>query len=287
MYHHGASHRGMRAWFVFFLALIFLLNLGGCKHESISKVYTPTEWRDMLKQAGDWVPLPFPESAFRPGSIIMVTENSIRWIDDLNSCNYPADILDPEKSRIPSISFTKDVEFGANAVVGYKGIAAGPGFSKVSKVKFEVLDHGIEYLRMIRFKDWINDPENKKKVSPSCMQELAKPNRYLVTEAFRASKAAYTLFDQSGTAMKLTLPLLKDLLKVSADVKYNVDTNGKLLIEEPVYFAVRRAIRMGDDFVPRSPTRKGDDFAPRSPSEAKTGDAEIEAAFFRSVPGGR
>jgi hypothetical protein len=274
MYQRGDFFRCKGKWCVILLAVISLATTAGC-NPAMSKVYAPTEWRDMLKEAGDWVPLPFPESAFRPGSIIMVTETSIRWIDDLSSCRYPADILDPEKSRIPNISFNKAMEFGANAVVGYKGIAAEPGFSKVSKVNFEVLDHGVEYLRLIRFKDWINDPENKKKVSPSCMQELAKPNRYLVTEAFQASKAAYTLFDQSGAAMKLSLPLLKDLLKVSAGLKYSVDTNGKLVIEEPVYFAVRKAIRMGDDF------------EPRDPSGAKTSDAGIEALFFKSVPGGR
>ena len=272
---HGAFSRCKGKWLMILLAATFLVSMGGCSHAPISNVYTPEEWRNMLKEAGDWVPLPFPESTFRTGSIIMVTETSIRWIDDLTSCHYPAEILDPEKSRIPNISFNKAMQFGADAVIGYKGIEAAPGFSKVSKVNFEVLDHGVDRIRMIRFKDWINDPENKKRVSPSCMQELAKPNRYLVTEAFRASKATYTLIDQTGGAMKLSVPTLKDVLKISGNVKYSVDSEGKLTIEEPVYFAVRRAIPMGDDL------------ELRDPSGAKTGDSKIEALFFKNAPRGR
>lgn len=261
-----------RKWGAFIFVTMLLLTTAACKPATIKDVYTPKEWRDMLKEAGDWVPLPYPESAFRPGSIIMVTDTSTRWIDHLESCKYPADILAPEKSHIPNISFNKGIEFGANAVIGYRGIEAAPGFSKVSKVNFEVLDHGVEYLRIVRFNDWNNDPKNKKKVSASCMKELAKKDRYLITEAFRVNKAAYTLIDQSGVAIKLSLPLLKDLLKISGDLKCNIDSNGKLVIEQPAYFAVRKAIRVGGDFEPRG--------------EEKDADKKIESAFFKNVPGG-
>jgi len=60
--------------FLIFLLIILLggstISFQGCAQTAVKNTYTPTEWRDMLKQAGDWVPLPYPESAFRPGSII-------------------------------------------------------------------------------------------------------------------------------------------------------------------------------------------------------------------------
>jgi hypothetical protein len=270
---HGAFLSYKRARIAVLLAFAFVLAANGCNHTttSIKGVYTPAEWASLLKQAGDWVPLPYPESVFSPGSIIMVTETSIRWIDHLSSCRYPTEILQPEKSRMPNVSFAKSMDFGADAVIGYKGIEAGPGFSRVGKTNLEVLDHGVEYLRIIKLQDWMNDPANKKRVSPTCMQELAKPNRYLVTEAFTASKAAYTLYDKTGAVLKLDVPLLKTLLNVSGNVKYDIDATGKLVIDQPVYFAVRRVIRMADG-----------GFEPRDPEPAA--DAKIEKVFFRSTP---
>jgi hypothetical protein len=174
--------------FVIFLLIMLLggstASLQGCAHTTVKNTYTPAEWVDMLKQAGDWVPFPYPESAFRPGSIILVKENTIRWIDRLDSCRYPPEILEPERSRIPNISFHKAANYGAKAVIGYKRITAGPGFSRVSKVTLEVQDHEVEYLRLIRFKEWVADPANRSKVLQGCMKELGKRDRYLVTDAF-------------------------------------------------------------------------------------------------------
>jgi hypothetical protein len=261
--------------FPVFLLVILLggltISLQACAQTSVKNIYTPTEWRDMLKQAGDWVPLPYPESAFRPGSIIQVKENTIRWIDHLDICRYPSEILEPERSRIPNISFDKAVNYGVNAVIGYKGITAGPGFSKVSKVTLEVQDHEVEYLRLIRFKEWVADPANKSKVSQGCMQELGKPDRYLVTDAFRVSRGTYTLYDQAGAALNLSAPILKEILQFSGDVKYEITANGRLVIDQPVYFAVRRAIRVADDF------------ETKGPDPAETADAKIEKLFLKAA----
>ena len=260
-----------------FLVLLLILGLSGsivslqgCAH-TVKNTYTPTEWQEVLKQAGGWVPLPYPESAFRPGSIILVTDKTIRWIDHLETCRYPSAILEPEKSRIPNISFEKAVDFGVNAVIGYKGIRAGPKFSNVSKVSLEVQDHDVEYLRLIRFKEWVNDPANKSKISPGCMDELGKPDRYLVTDAFRVSKGTFTLLDQTGAALDLSTPVLKEVLQISGDVKYEITSNGKLVIDTPVYFAVRRAVRMQGEF------------EPRDPAQIETADAKIERLYLKAV----
>jgi len=80
------------------------------------------------------------------------------------------------------------------------------------------------------------------------MDELMKPDRYLVTEAFRVSKGKYVLQDKSGAAIKLETPVLKELLQFQPDVKYEVTADGGLMIEQPAYFAVRKAVRVGDGF---------------------------------------
>ncbi len=252
------------------LGLLFL-GSAGCAKEA-EDVYSPREWRDMFAKAGGWAPLPFPDSKYRPGSIIQVDANGIRWIDHLESCRFPDEVLRPEASHIPGISFTSARELGADALINIKGISAGPAFSQVQKVRLEVQEHGADAFRLLNMKVWLEEPENRAKVSAVCLEELAKPDRYLVTEAFRVSKGAYTLYDASGVAIKLKAPALGPLLKFEPDVKYEVSGDGRLVIAEPVYFAVRRAVAVGDDFEILGP----------SVSEPETADTQIDKLFLET-----
>ena len=231
-------------------------------------VYSPKEWRDLFAKAGGWTPLPFPDSKYRPGSIIKVMEDDIRWIDDLEACRYPLDEFE-KKSYIPSITFTKQWEFNGSAVINFKGIKAGPKFDQVSKVRMEVIDHGADAFGLMRLKVWMEDQKNREKVSQACMDQLLKPDYYLITEAFRVSKAKYTLYDKSGVAIKIETPVLKDLLQFQPEVKYEVTSEGSLVVEQPVYFAVRKAVRVGQDFDTKGP--------------AEEADATIERLFFKST----
>lgn len=258
----------------FFALFIAVVLLASCNE--VTDVYTPSEWVTMLKQAGGWAPLPFPDSKYRPGSIIKVTDNEgikeIRWIGHLEACKYPEEVLKVEKSYIPGITFKKGKDFGANAMINFRGISAGPAFDSVSKISLEVQDHGADAFRLINLKVWWEDPTNRKKVSSVCMDELKKPDYYLVTEAFRVSKGTYTLYDKTGAKIKLTAPKLGDLLQFQPDVKYEVTSEGKLVIDQPAYFAVRKAVRIGDDFEVLGEQSK----------EPQTADTKIEKLFFQS-----
>jgi len=253
--------------------VVFLL--ASCKE--VTDVYTPREWVEMLKKAGGWVPLPFPDSKYRPGAIIKVTEEEgikgIRWIGHLESCRYTEEVLKVEKSYIPGIKFTKGKDFGANVMINFKGISAGPAFDKVSKVILEVQDHGADAFKLIGLKVWWENPNNRKKVSAVCTDELKKPNHYLVTEAFRVSKGTYTLYDKTGAKIKLTAPKLGDLLQFQPDVKYEVTSDGKLVIDQPAYFAVRMAVRVGGDFEVLGEQTK----------QPETADATIEKLFLEDA----
>ncbi len=227
------------------LALTMISILAACN--SAGDVYSPKEWRDLFKKSGGWAPLPFPDSKYRIGSIIEVKEDgTIRWIDHLESCKFPAEVLAAEPSEFPRITFEKKRELSAKALIDIEGIEAGPEFSKVSKALLEVQDHGGDALRLIRLRIWLETPENREKVFPQCMEELLKPNHYLVTEAFRVSRGQYTLYDQSDTAIALRAPALGSLLKFEPEVRHSVTADGKLIIDHPVYFAVRMAVRIGN-----------------------------------------
>ena len=251
------------------LILIFLVGVLGCKE--VGDVYSPKEWRDLLNKAGGWKPLPFPDSKYGPGAIIKVSDDGIRWIDHLRSCGYPEDVLEPEKSYIPSVEFTKTRELGASALINFKGIAAGPSFGKISKVGMAITDHGADALRLIRLKVWMEVPAHRESVAQACLDELMKPERYLVTEAFRVTKGKYTLYDKTGAALKLETPILSQLLQFAPDVKYEVTSDGSLVIEEPAYFAVRMAVRVGEDW----------EILGTASGEPESADAKIEELFFK------
>jgi hypothetical protein len=236
--------------------------------KSMSDVYSPEEWRDLFKKAGGWTPLPFPDSKYGPGSIIKVMDDKIYWIDDLEGCGYPLKEFAKE-SNIPSITFTKRWKFNGSAIVDMKGIKAGPKFDEVSNVQMEVKEHGADAFRILKLKDWMADPNNKAKFSQTCMDQLLKPDYYLVTEAFRVSKAKYTLYNKAGAAIKIETPVLKDFVQVQPDVKYEVTSDGSLVIEQPVYFAVRKTARVGNDFDARGASEEAD--------------SKIEKLFFQST----
>jgi len=245
------------------LALYIARGTGKAKN-----VYSPKEWRDLFKQAGGWTPLPFPDSKYRPGSIIKVTDDGIRWIDDLDSCRYPLKEFGIE-STIPSITFTKGWEFNGSAIADIKGVEAGPKFNQVSNVRMEIKEHGADGFRILKLKDWMADPSNKEKFSKTCMDQLLKPDYYLVTEAFRVSKAKYTLLKKGGTEIKIDPGALGEFVQVQPDLKYEVTSDGSLVIEQPVYFAVRKAARVGDDFDARG--------------TSEDADAKIEKLFFENA----
>lgn len=257
-------------WIATFFILITFVFVG-CRN-NIENVYSPQEWRDMFVKAGGWAPLPFPDSKYRPGSIIQVNETGIRWIDHLEACHFPDAVLRPEVSQIPSITFSRARELDANAMINIKGIAAGPAFSQVQKVHLEVQEHGADAFRLLNLKIWLEEPENRARISPVCMEELNKSGRFLVTEAFRVSKGVYTLFDKTGAAIKLKAPALGPLLKFEPDVKYEVTADGGLVIEQTVYFAVRRAVRVGNDF----------EILGESSKDPETADAQIETIFLEA-----
>lgn len=255
---------------------ILMVSVPGCclirKGSGLGKLYTPKEWIRLLKSKG-FTPVPFPDSKYVPGSIIKVTDDEgVSWIDDLSSCRYPLSEFEL-KSYIPTITFTKNIEYGASTVINIRGITAGPGFDRVSKVRMEITDHGADAFRLIKLEVWMEDPDNREKVSQKCMDYLLQPDIYLVNEAFRVSKGTYTLFDKTGAAIKLETPTIGNLLQFQPEVKYEITNDGSLIIEQPVVLAIRKAVRIGKGFQTlRSP---GD--------EEITADAKIEKLFLKTA----
>lgn len=263
--------RALMLWKLGLLTVIvFASGLAASCRETIGDIYSPREWRDLLAAAGGWTPLPMPDSKYRPGSIIQVNEGGVRWIDHLASCRYPADLLRPEQGAIPAINFSKNKAFGADVLLNYQGIKAGPGYDSVGKVSLRVSDHSADALRLLALRVWQENPANRAQVSPVCMDELEKPDVYLVTESFTVSKGTYSLYDKRGAKLALTLPKLGSMLSVEGNANVDITTEGDLQIDAPSVFAIRKAVRVAGNF-----TVLGD---PENPPT--TADEQIEALFL-------
>lgn len=236
-------------------------------------VYSPAEWRDLFQKHG-WTALPIPDSKYEPGAIVKVTaEDGIRYIDHLRTCGYPAEVLAPEVGKIPAISFAKSREIGASAMLNIKGIEAGPEFSNVASSRLQISDHSADSLRMVALRIWQETPGNLDGNARFCIEELEKPDYYLITEAFRVAKGRYTLLDKSGAKLKVSLANLGRLLKFEPDVKYEVTAEGELVIDEQVSFAIRRAIS----------TTAGFEVLGAAPDEAGMADGLIDRIYQESA----
>ena len=257
---------------LFIVSLILSLGSEKSCSPGVGDTFSPKELLRLFKEAGGWIPLPIPDSKYRPGAIIKVTEEGIRWIDDLSACGYPLAEFE-EKGYTPSITFTKAIELGASAIINVKGISAGPGFNRVSKVRLEITEQGADGFRLMELIVWMENPDNQKLVSRACMDALLQPDTYLVNEAFRIKKGKYTLYDKSGAEIKIETPLLKELLQIQPDIKYEVTSEGSLAIEQPAYFAVRKVQRIGQNFKLLS----------RPGGESDTADSKIEKIFLQTA----
>jgi hypothetical protein len=78
--------------------------------------------------------------------------------------------------------------------------------------------------------------------------------------------------DKTGAAIKLKTGILGNFLKLEPNVKFQITEDGDLVIEQPAYFAIRYAIRLGKDFE----TIGAIGGAP------ETADAKIEKLFFET-----
>lgn len=240
------------------LLVPILFSLGCNGVDKPADAYRLGEWVEVFKGNGNWHVVRVPDSKLVPGSIVKITEaEGLSWIDSLESCGVPQALLRAGASggsddrlvargASPKMNFTKQTEFGAEAMVNIAGVKAGPEFGNVNRISLKIGDNGGDALRLIAFQEWVR--RNETQFARACVEELAKPDRYLVAESFRISSATYTFYDSTSAKIKLTLPQIGKLVQFEPNVKYAVTPEGDLTIDQDVYVAIRRAVRSGGGF---------------------------------------
>lgn len=225
------------------LWLILMIGLVGCS-TTTKDLMTPREMVEFFAKE-KYTVINLPSSLYFPAAVVEITEQSgVRWLGDGRKC-FDAGVVAPFKATTPSWKFDKNPAFNAKLVANIRGVSAGPEFEIASKVGLDIKDAGVEALDIIQIYDWMI--KNESKMSPACKAYLYSKNVFLIGEVYRVDKASYTLYDKSGAKLDLGGEKLKRILKLSADLKYTVTTNGTLEVSSPVYIAFRKVAFIGEN----------------------------------------
>lgn len=205
-----------------------------------------------------WIPLPFPDSKYEPGSVIAVDQSGApRWVGHIRSCKVPEDLLKVVAGNIGDMTAAVKDKYGAQAVLKIRGIEAGPEWSRVKETKFVQNDQSAPALDLIAIRLWLTDPTNVAHFPDECTTILGEPSIYLVQEAFKVGSGKYTLTDTNNAKIAVTgLQLGPVKIDPKADAAF--DTNGDLVMKVPVYTAVRRVRQISKGkFVTMGPGNAG------------------------------
>lgn len=192
--------------------------------------------------SSSWLRLPFPDSKFEPGAVIIIEGKDPRWIGHIRDCGVAEDVLAPAAGSIGDLTFNSSRTWSADAVLKIQGIKAGPEFSRVRSVGFVQNGMTADALNLIRLQLWLNEPANQAKVA-ACDSILSRPEAYILGETIRVNDGKYTLTAADGS--KIGIEGIKiGVVEFEPNAEVKADATGDLVITKPVYTHIRRVKRV-------------------------------------------
>jgi hypothetical protein len=197
--------------------------------------FQPLPLKQLLDENG-WVSLPLPDKRMGPGSVIKVTKQDdaviMQWLGDLRRCG----ITDPEfryvRGKYSAIGIGES--FGIKASIAMDFIAKLEGtadFEKAGGAIMQIEDSGGDAVDFDALTNWMAKSGAARRMPQVCNNFLAQDDIYLVSEAFRISKASYGLVDKNGARLKVT---------GGAFGQAGSRSTGTLSVTGDLYFGVRR-----------------------------------------------
>jgi hypothetical protein len=217
---------------------IVLTGIGVAAAISISAaqtVFQAPPLKQFLEENG-WVSLPLPDRRMGPGSVIKVTKKdsavSVQWLGDLRRCGITDTELGYVRGKYPAIGIGEI--FGVKAAVAAGFIAKLNGtadFEKASGALLRMEGSGGDAVDVGALTIWMARPSAPQRMPAVCNNFLAQEDIYLVSEAFRISKASYALVDKNGAKVPVT---------GAAFGPAGSNSSGTLSVIDDLYFGVRR-----------------------------------------------
>ena len=171
-----------------------------------------------------------------PGSVIKVTKKdgavSVQWLGDLRRCGITDQEFGFVRGKYPAIGIGETFGVRASIAAGFIAKLDGTAdFEKASGAILQIEDSGGDAVDLRALTIWMARPGAPQRMPETCNNFLAQEDIYLVSEAFRISKAVYDLVDKNGAKVAVT---------GDAFGRAGASSSGTLSIIDDLFFGVRR-----------------------------------------------
>jgi hypothetical protein len=224
----------------------FILALGGvvalvataASFSAAQTTFHPPPLKQFLEENG-WVSLPLPDKRMGPGSVIKVAlkDDSIvmQWLGDLRRCGITDREFRYVRGKYPAIGIGKS--FGTRASIAADFIAKLDGTADLEKAGGAIIQiegSAGDAVDFDALTNWIAKSGAARRMSQVCNSFLIQEDVYLVSEAFRISKASNGLVDKNGAKLAIT-----------GGAFGQAGSSGTLSVIDDMYFGVRRVKQLG------------------------------------------
>jgi hypothetical protein len=204
--------------------------------------FQPLPLRQFLEENG-WVSLPLPDKRMGPGSVIKVTKKDgaviMQWLGDLRRCGIADREFRYVRGKYRAIGIGESFGIKASIAAGFIAKLEGTAdFEKAGGAIMQIEDSGGDAVDFDALTDWIAKSDAARRMPQVCNSFLAQEDIYLVSEAFRISKASYGLVDRNGAKLKVT---------GGAFGQAGARSSGTLSVIDDLYFGVRRVKQLRPD----------------------------------------
>lgn len=196
--------------------------------------FQPLPLKQFLEENG-WVPLPLPDKRMEPGSVAKVTKKdgavTMQWLGDLRRCGITDREFRYIRGKYSAIGIGDS--FGIKASIAVRYIAKLEGradFEKAGDAIMQIEDSGGDAVDFDALVNWIARSDAARRMPQLCNNFLTQEDTYLVSEAFRISKASYGLVDKNGVKLTIT---------GGAFGQAGSRSSGTLTVADDLYFGVR------------------------------------------------
>jgi len=171
-------------------------------------IFQPLPLKQFLEENG-WVSLPLPNKRMGPGSVIKVTKKDgaviMQWLGDLRRCGITDREFRYVRGKYSAIGIGESFGMKASIAAGFIAKLEGTAdFEKAGGAIMQIEDSGGDAVDFDALTNWMAKPGAAQRMPQVCNNFLAQEDIYLVSEAFRISKARYGLVDKSGAKLAVT-----------------------------------------------------------------------------------
>lgn len=193
--------------------------------------FQPVPLKQFLEENG-WVSLPLPDKRMGPGSVIKVTNRegvaTMQWLGDLRRCGIADREFRYVRGRYSAIGIGESFGIKPSIAAGFIAKLEGTAeFEKAGGAIMQIEASGGDAVDFEALANWLAKSGAARRMPQVCNNFFVQEDIYLVSEAFRISKASYGLVDKNGAKLKVT------------GGAFGQAVSGTLSVMEDLYFGVR------------------------------------------------